>query len=160
MWIRYGPISSIDEETLDGMLAIGLKGVIWAIQRAEPAMAARGGGSIINMCSPVAEIGLPFSAVYATVKGGIAALTRQAAVELAPKAIRVNAISPGPIRTPGTEAILDEEGWKARAARTPLGHLGEPHDIGSVAAFLASQRSRFITGVTLRVDGGLTVSAG
>lgn len=159
MWIRYAPISSIDEETVDRMLAIGLKAVIWAIQEAEPVMAARGGGSIINMCSPVAEIGLAYSAVYAAVKGGIAALTRQAAVELGPKGIRVNAISPGPIRTPGTLAVVDEAGWKARAAKTPLGHLGEPYDVANLAVFLASERSRMVTGVTIRVDGGLTINA-
>jgi NAD(P)-dependent dehydrogenase (short-subunit alcohol dehydrogenase family) len=160
MWVKYEPIEAIDETTVDRMFATGLKAALWGIQAVVPAMAAGGGGSIINLGSPAAEIGIKNAAVYTLVKGGIAAFTRQAASELGARNIRVNAIAPGPIRTPGAMRVLDEAAWKLRVDRTPLGHLGTPEDIAKTALFLASEQSAFVTGTTVRTDGGLTVNGG
>ncbi len=159
MWVRYEPITEVAEETVDRMLGVGLKAMIWTMQAAAPHMAARRRGSIVNIASPAAEIGVPGAAVYCATKGGIAALTRQAATELGRQGIRVNCISPGPIPTPGANRVVDKAGWQARRERTPLGRLGTVEEIASAAVFLASDESRFVNGDTIRVDGGLTIAA-
>lgn len=158
-WVRYEPITEVVEETVDRMLGVGLKAMIWTTQAAAPHMAARRRGTIVNIASPAAEIGVPGAAVYCAVKGGVAALTRQGATELGRQGIRVNCISPGPIPTPGANQVVDEAGWQARRERTPLGRLGTVEEIAAAAVFLASDESRFVNGDMIRVDGGLTVAA-
>lgn len=154
MWSRRDPVADVTEETLDRMLAVGLKAAFWMIQAALPIMTSAGRGSIINMASVAGETGIAVTSVYSAVKGAIIAMTRSLAIELGPAGIRVNAISPGAIPTPGSEAALDAAGWEVRRRRTPLGRVGTPEDIAAAAVFLASAESSFITGDVLRVDGG------
>ena len=156
MWNRYEPICDITEETLTKMLGIGFCAIVWTTQLAAPLMRARGGGSIINIASVAAQIGMSNGLLYCGIKAGVTGLTRSAAVELGPDRIRVNAISPSTVSTEGVRAMLSEEKLAQRAERTPLRRLGEVGDITSAAVYLASGESRFVTGQVLTIDGGLT----
>ena len=112
-------------------------------------------GSVINIGSIQSFVALPNSAAYTTSKGGVRALTKALAIELSPQGVRVNAIGPGMIATPLNEAARHNPNYMANfAQRIPLGRLGEPADIAGPAVFLASDLARYVTGVTLPVDGG------
>jgi NAD(P)-dependent dehydrogenase (short-subunit alcohol dehydrogenase family) len=112
-------------------------------------------GSVINIGSIQSFIALPNSAAYTTSKGGIRALTKALAIELSPQGVRVNAIGPGMIATPLNADARQNPGYMANfKQRIPLDRLGEPADIAGPAVFLASDLARYITGVTLPVDGG------
>ncbi len=154
MWSRRDPVADVTEETLDRMIAVGLKAIFWTVQAALPHMRAAGRGSIINMASLAGETGFTDTSVYSAVKAGIIGLTRSLAAELGIAGIRVNAISPGAIPTQGSQATIDAAGWEARRRRTPLGRIGAPDDVAAAVVFLASDDSAFITGEVLRVDGG------
>jgi len=158
IWIRYGPVEGIEEEVLDRMLAVGIKGPIWGVQAL---LAHRGDkpASIVNLASPAADLGMANTASYTSVKGAIVALTRQLAVELGAQGIRVNAVAPGAVPTPGARAIVDEAGYAKRRAQTPLGRLGEEDDIAKAIAFLLGPDAGFITGEVLHADGGISVKS-
>lgn len=112
-------------------------------------------GSIINIGSIQSFVALPNSAAYTTSKGGVRALTKALAIELSPQGVRVNAIGPGLIATPLNADARQNPDYMANfAQRIPLGRLGEPADIAGPAVFLASDLARYVTGVTLPVDGG------
>lgn len=159
VWARFQPLAEIDGETVDRMFAVGLEGLIWTLQAAAPQMQRRGGGAVINLCSTSALQALPNSIAYAAMKAGVLGLTRAAAVELSPQRIRVNAIVPGMIGTPASVAQFDEATIKARHAQMPLGRFGEPEEIASVAAFLASADSSYVQGAAIVADGGWTIAA-
>ncbi len=158
MWIRYEPISEVNEETVDKMFGIGLKALFWTTQAAAPIM-GRQGGSIINMSSIAAVRGTPNRLVYCTVKGGVAAMTLECAAELGRHQIRVNAIAPGAVLNPGTAERLGPAAIQLRLDTTPLQRLGQPEDMAAVALFLASDDSRFVTGTLIPVDGGRLITA-
>jgi NAD(P)-dependent dehydrogenase (short-subunit alcohol dehydrogenase family) len=158
IWIRYGPIEGITEDVLDRMMAVGIKGPIWGIQ-ALLATRVLGPVSVVNLTSPLSEVGSANTATYTAIKGAIAALTRQQAVELGPQGIRVNAVTPGAVPTPGARGVVDEEGYARRKAQTPLGRLGTEDDIATAIAFLLSDDAAFITGTILRADGGITIKS-
>lgn len=156
IWVRYGPISAITPEMLQRMTGTGFDSIVWGIQCAAPVMARGGGGSIINIASAAAFLGIPQAMVYAGVKAGALGLTRASAVELGPQRIRVNAICPGSVQTEGVRINVDPAMAAKRLARTPLGRLGEVEDIAAAALFLASEESSWMTGESLLVDGGAT----
>ena len=155
--IHYALLPEVEEEVLDRMIAIGIKGMVWLSQAAQPGMVVDGGGAIVNITSITATTGFPRATMYGALKGAGASMTRQLAVELAGSNIRVNAVAPGFVPTPGSLGVVDDEGVERREARTPL-HLATPEDIANAVAFLASDQARSITGQTIVVDGGLTVS--
>lgn len=159
MWVKYEPMTDVQEDVYRRQMAVGLDAVYWGIQAVAPHMIAKGTGSIVNMTSPASVHGIPNGSVYAAVKGAISALTRQSAVELGQKGIRVNAVAPGPIPTPGTMRVVDEEGWKKRLARSPLGRLSTPEGVARVVVFLASDAADCINGDVMFADGGRSISA-
>lgn len=158
IWIRYEPIDHVSEDTLDRMLAVGVKGAFWGVQ-ALLANREDKPAAVVNIASPVADLGTANTATYTAVKGAIAALTRQLAVELGPQGVRVNAVTPGAVPTPGARAIVDEAGYVKRRAQTPLGRLGTEDEIAAGIAFLLGADASFITGEILHVDGGITAKS-
>lgn len=154
MWNRYDMIPDITPETMQKMLAVGFSGVVWGIQAGAALMRERG-GSIINIGSMAGRLGSPGALLYGGIKAGVDGLTRSASIELGPERIRVNAIAPATVATEGVLAILDDNAIADRKARSPLGRLGETNDIAQAALWLASDRSTFVTGQSLAVDGGI-----
>ena len=158
IYFFYAPLLETPAEEIDRMIDVGFKGAIWASQAAIPHLRTQGAGSILYLSSVAVSYAIKHSAIYTSIKGAVDALTRQQAVELGPLGIRVNAVAPGPIPTPGTNTIIDEKGWEIRNARSPLGHLPDADDIADAAVFLASDESKSVTGITLRVDAGVAIS--
>ncbi|WP_206664714.1 SDR family NAD(P)-dependent oxidoreductase [Dankookia rubra] len=154
-WVRYQAVPDIAPETMDRMLDVGFKAVIWGIQAAADAMGEQG-GSIVNIASTAAVQGLQNGLVYCGIKAGVTGITRAAAAELGPRGIRVNAIAPSAIPTEGTQRNRNAERDARRVARTPLGRLGAVEDIARAIGFLASGQAGFVTGQVLVVDGGIT----
>ncbi len=154
---RYDSIAAVDDETWERMSSVGLKSILWSAQAADRQMDPERGGTIINFSSPVADRGHAGTAVYSAIKGGVVALTRALAVEFGPRRIRVNAICPGAVPTPGGRTLSSEAVYETRRNRTPLLRLGTPEEIGAVGVFLASSAGAFITGEVLHVDGGVTM---
>ncbi|MBO9514229.1 MAG: SDR family oxidoreductase [Variovorax sp.] len=154
IWVRYGPIADITPDMLQRMVGTGFNSVVWGTQAAAEAMSE--GGSIVNIASAAAFIGMPHGMIYAGVKAGVLGLTRSASAELGPRRIRVNAICPGSVPTEGVRINVDPEKVKLRIAKTPLQQLASVEDIAQAACFLASDQSRSITGESLLVDGGAT----
>jgi galactitol 2-dehydrogenase len=159
VYFHYARLVDMPEDKIHRMLDVGIKGTFWATQAATPHLIARGGGSVINLSSVAVSFGIRNAAVYTSIKGALDAFTRQQAVELAPYGIRVNALAPGPVSTPGANSVIDAAGWEARRARTPLGRLATAEDIGAAAVYLASDDARSVAGVTLKIDGAITVVA-
>lgn len=154
----YAPLVDMPEDTIHRMIDVGIKGTYWATQAATPHLIARGGGSVINMSSVAVSFAIKNAAVYSSIKGAIDAFTRQQAVELGVHGIRVNALAPGPVVTPGANSVIDEAGWESRRSRTPLGRLATVDDIGAAVAYLVSDDALSIGGVTLKIDGGITIA--
>lgn len=159
-----GSIIDCPEHVYDRVLDVDLKGVWRGIKLAAPRIAERGGGSIISTASIAAIMGFPGLAAYGAAKAGVCALTRVAAVELAPMNIRVNAILPGGIVTPilydspMLPSAFDPDMVRAGMVdMQPLKRSGEPSDIAGAALWLASDDSAFVTGQAIQVDGGFTV---
>jgi NAD(P)-dependent dehydrogenase (short-subunit alcohol dehydrogenase family) len=159
MWLRYDPLGDVTEEIFDKMLAVGLKAPVWGAQALLAHLDPARGGVVTNFSSPAAEQGYPNTSVYAAVKGAVRTITRSLAVELGPSRVRVNAIIPGAVPTPGARAIVDEAGYELRRRKTPLGRLGAEADIAGAIAFLHSPDASFITGAILAVDGGCSLTA-
>ena len=157
VWIRYQCVADADEETIDRILAVGFKGIVWTTQAAAEQMKRRGGGSIVNISSIAAIRGMRDGAIYSALKAAVAAYTRSAAVELGPHGIRVNAVAPGIVGTPASLANFTDEMQKQKSAVTPLGRFGRPEELADVVAFLASPASSYVTGAHLVADGGLSV---
>lgn len=144
-------------EQWERTLRVNLTGSMLVSQASAQAMREGEGGSIVNISSVAADSAFPGSAAYCATKGGINAMTRAMAMDLAPFSIRVNAIAPGMIDTAMTGALKANEPLKATIeAATPAGRFGLPRDLIGTAAFLASDLSEFVTGTVITVDGGLT----
>jgi 3-oxoacyl-[acyl-carrier protein] reductase len=156
-WVRYQPLAEIAPETVERMLNIGFKGIIWGMQAAAEHM--QGPGSIVNIASVAGFRSTPGSVVYSGIKAGVMGMTRAAAVDLGARRIRVNAIAPSATPTEGTMRNRNAERDARRIAQTPLGRLGEVDDMAHAIAFLLSDESRFITGQVLPVDGGSGVAS-
>jgi NAD(P)-dependent dehydrogenase (short-subunit alcohol dehydrogenase family) len=160
-----GSAGEMNEADWNRVLDVNLSGVWRGMRVAIPEMLRSGGGSIVNTSSVQGHVGFAGWAGYAASKGGVDALTRQAAVEYAPKGIRINAVVPGTILTAMNEGILREVDdpeallrvWKAMH---PIGRIGTPEEVAAAVVFLASDESSFVTGESLRVDGGMIVKAG
>lgn len=152
-----GPIHTFDKAVFDQTLELCLTNTFLCMKYEIEAMLEQGsGGSIINISSNASLRGQPYNTAYAAAKSGVNLLTKSAAAEYGHKGIRINAVSPGVIRTPGVEKYFEEqpkiaEGLKQSAV---MRRLGEPSEIAEAVCFFASDRASFITGQLLSVDGG------
>ena len=146
----------LEEQDFDRVLRVNLKGVFLTGQAAARQMVAQGsGGTIINMSSINAVLAIPHITPYIVSKGGVNQLTKVMAIALADKGIRVNGIGPGTISTDMAMQVLsDPAKMQSAMSRTPMGRVGDPGEIASVAVFLASEDSSYITGQTIYADGG------
>ena len=154
-----GPIHTFEKSVFDQTLDLCLTNTFLCMKYEIEAMLASGGGSIVNISSNASLKGQPYNTAYAAAKSGVNLLTKSAASEYGHKGIRINAVSPGVIRTPGVEKYFEEqpkiaEGLKQAAV---MRRLGEPSEIAEAVTFLASDRASFITGQLLSVDGGASV---
>jgi NAD(P)-dependent dehydrogenase (short-subunit alcohol dehydrogenase family) len=157
-----GKVDEIDEATWNTVITTNLTSVWRGMRICVPLMKQRGGGSIVSMSSVQSLTGFTGWAAYAAAKGGINSLTQQAALDLAPHKIRVNAVAPGTIMTPLNEKVFREHPDPEALIRTwnaahPIGRFGQPEEVAEAVLFLASDRASFITGTILRVDGGLMI---
>ena len=152
----WSPLEEITEEQFHKHFDINVLGLLLATQEAVRQFDSTG-GNIINISSTVTSLTPPSSSVYTGTNGAVDAITRTLAKELGPRKIRVNAINPGMVETEGVRAAGFDQGdlRKSIEAQTPLGRIGQPGDIAPTAVFLASSDSRWITGETLRIAGGL-----
>src|SRR5438034_2719331 len=157
-WVRYQSVADIAPETVDRMLNIGFKAIIWGIQAAAEAMDAERGGAIINVASVAGLISAKNSIVYSGIKAGVMGITRAAAAELGARNIRVNAVAPSAIPTEGTMRNRNAELDARRVARTPLGRLGTVDDVARTICFLAGDDSAYLSAQVLTVDGGMTAT--
>ncbi|MEJ1960060.1 MAG: glucose 1-dehydrogenase [Gammaproteobacteria bacterium] len=154
----FQPIGAITEEEFDRTFAINVKGTLFTVQKALPLM--RDGGSIILTSSTSTTRALPNFSVYGATKAAIRNFARHWILDLKDRRIRVNALSPGPTKTPGLQGLTktDEE-WKQfeaqLSAQVPSGRIADPREIGRAAVFLASDDSSFVNGIELFVDGGM-----
>ena len=158
MLLKYEPVEQISEETLARMTAIGINGSVWGAQALLAHYDQARGGAIINMASPVAEKGFPNTAAYSVVKGAIVTLTKVLAAELGPRNVRVNAIAPGSVPTPGALGLNDRIEYERRMRTIPLRRLGREEDNADACAFLLSAQASFINGEILHVDGGIAAA--
>jgi NAD(P)-dependent dehydrogenase (short-subunit alcohol dehydrogenase family) len=152
-----GPALEVTLDEWDRVLAVNLRGTFFACQAAARTMARADGGSIVNVASELAFVGVADRSAYIASKAGVAGLTRALAVEWAPLGIRVNAVAPGLTRTPMT-ADLSAEDVEAYRRLTPDQRVAEPADIAAAIVFLASDASRHVVGQVLTVDGGFSIA--
>jgi 3alpha(or 20beta)-hydroxysteroid dehydrogenase len=151
--MRVAPLSELRIDEWDLLLRVNATSVVLGIQAATPALIRRDGGSIINVASTAAHRGAEGYAAYAASKAAVLAVTRAAALELAPHGIRVNAISPGGVETP----MNDDEPPGGTSAGAPLGRRARPEEISPLVVYLASSASSFVTGADFLIDGGVTI---
>ena len=165
---EMGSVIEVSEAEWDRVFAVNLKSAFLTMKHVIPVMRRQGGGSIINISSiaSIRHLGISY-VTYATSKAAMNQMTRTTAVEFAADRIRVNAILPGLMKTPMVEHSAGlaasyakgdiEAMWRARDAQVPMGQMGEAWDVANAALFLASDESRYITGIELVVDGGITL---
>ena len=154
----YAPLGTITEEHYDSIFDVNVKGLLFTVQKALPLMPD--GASIILNASIVASKGLPANSVYSATKAAVRSFARTWTTDLKDRRIRVNAVSPGPIDTPGLKGLVASSGageqrLKAMSGSIPLGRLGTPDEIAKAVVFLASDDSSYVTGTELFVDGGM-----
>jgi NAD(P)-dependent dehydrogenase (short-subunit alcohol dehydrogenase family) len=151
-----GTLGSITEEGYDATFATNVKGVVFTVQKALPLLATE--SSVILTGSTTSATGMPGASVYAATKAAVRNFARSWIIDLKGRGIRVNVLSPGPIRTPGLLGIAPPDQQEAflesMAATVPLGRIGRPDEIGAAALFLASDAASFVNGVEFFVDGG------
>jgi NAD(P)-dependent dehydrogenase (short-subunit alcohol dehydrogenase family) len=147
-----GPTADLDVATFDRILAANVRAPFFLVAALAPKMAARGGGSIINIGSQAGQVGMSGIAAYSATKGALVSMTRSWAVEFSPAGVRVNVVAVGPVYTP----IQPREAAEAVGAGTIMARVAQPDEIASVIAFLASSKASYITGAVVAADGGRT----
>jgi len=156
----FHPLTELDRERWDRCVSVTLTGVWLCLKYEIPAMMESGGGSIVNISSLSGMRGEARQAAYAAAKGGVNGLTFSAAAEYAQRGIRINAVAPGGIETPGIARYFEEcpEVREATVATHAMRRLGRPEELADAVAYLCSDRSSFVTGHVMVVDGGIQVN--
>lgn len=158
---NFCPFTDLDEQSWDRLMNVNLKGSYFLIQSVLPDMIEAGWGRIVNISALGAQIGAPNMALYTASKGGIISMTRSLAIELGPKGITVNSVSPGFIDTPMSRRAIDGDlfpvPYEQILASYPIPRLGQPEEIAAACAFFASEETGYITGQLLGVNGGAAV---
>jgi NAD(P)-dependent dehydrogenase (short-subunit alcohol dehydrogenase family) len=150
----FGPTHETTEELFDSVYSLNVKAPYFLVAELAPLMAKSGKGAIVNVSTMVADYGAPGMSLYGSTKAALNLLTKAWAAEYGPSGVRVNGVSPGPTRTEGTEAM--GEGLEQLAAQAPAGRPATAEEIAEAIVFLATDRSSFIQGAKLAVDGGRT----
>jgi len=158
MILHYCPVEQVEPERLGAMLDVGIKALFWSAQALLAHYDPERGASLINLASPVASRGFPNTSAYSAVKGAVVAFTRVMAAELGPRKIRVNAVSPASIPTPGGMGLNSPEEYEKRAQRIPLRRNGTEEDNSKAIAFLLSDDASFVHGEIFNVDGGVSAA--
>jgi NAD(P)-dependent dehydrogenase (short-subunit alcohol dehydrogenase family) len=148
----FGPTPAASDEDIDSVYAVNVKAPFILVGALAPAMAARGKGAIINVLTMVAHFGVSGMALYGSSKAALTLLTKAWAAEFGPSGVRVNAVSPGPTRTEGTESM--GEALDKLASMAPAGRPASPDEIASAIVYLAGDQASFVHGAVLDVDGG------
>ena len=157
-WDKASPFIDSDPADWDRAIAVNLYGVLHTCKAVLPVMAGQGRGAVVNLGSDAGRVGSSGEAVYSAAKGGVIAFTKSLAREMARHQVRVNCVCPGPT---DTALFASFAGPKLREALTraiPFRRLGQPDDVAGIVVFLASDEASFITGQTVSVSGGLTMS--
>lgn len=151
------PLGAITEEQFDRIFGTNVRGVLFTVQKALPLLS--NGGSIVLTGSTVSIKGTANFSIYSASKAAVRNFARSWALDLKDRGIRVNVVSPGPIRTPGLGGLVPDENRQGLfdylASQVPMGRLGEPEEVGKAVAFLASDAASYINGIELFVDGGM-----
>jgi NAD(P)-dependent dehydrogenase (short-subunit alcohol dehydrogenase family) len=147
-------------EVWERVFAVNARGTFLCCKHAIPAMAAHGGGAIVNIASVAGLVGVPNRAAYCASKGAVIALTRALAVDHVADGLRVNCVCPGTVDSPWVRRLVDDAGESLDAlrARQPMGRLGTPEEVADAALYLAADSAGFVTGTALLIDGGLTAA--
>jgi NAD(P)-dependent dehydrogenase (short-subunit alcohol dehydrogenase family) len=150
----FAPTHEIDAENFDATFSTNVRAPFFLTAALAPKMAARGGGSIVNVATMAAHFGLPGASAYGASKAAVVSLTQTWAAEYGPLGVRVNAVSAGPTRTEGTAGMREDLGHLAQTL--PLGRAANPEEIADAIVFLASPRASYVNGAILPADGGRT----
>jgi NAD(P)-dependent dehydrogenase (short-subunit alcohol dehydrogenase family) len=150
----FGPTHEMTEEVFENVYSLNVKAPYFLVAELAPLMAKRGKGAIVNVSTMVADYGVSGTSLYGSSKAAINLLTKAWAAEFGPRGVRVNAVSPGPTRTEGTDAM--GEGLEQLAAQAPAGRPATADEIAKAIVFLATDSSSFIYGAKIAVDGGRT----
>ena len=152
------PVGEYPVDSWRSVIEVNLNAVFYGLRAQLPAIAANGGGAVVNMASVLGSVGIPGSSAYVTAKHALVGLTKNAALEYGDQQVRVTAVGPGFIRTPLVDANLDDQAQQALAAKHAAGRLGTSEEVASLVAFLASDAATFVTGSYHLVDGGYAAS--
>jgi NAD(P)-dependent dehydrogenase (short-subunit alcohol dehydrogenase family) len=154
---RQAELTAVDEDLARRVMEVDYWGVFHCMRAQIPAMLRRGGGSVVNIASGAGLLGFPLSSTYCAAKRAVIGLTRAAALDYAPRGVRINAVCPGMVRTPALEPHLANADFRAAAiAMHPIGRVAEASEIAEAVVWLSSPRSSFVVGACIPVDGGYT----